>query len=88
MPTSLCMTVNLRELATICNQRLCAHAQAEIRQLFAAIKKVLLDCPKFSDEDKEIFRLLLVPKCETHPVPYCTEAKSCHKYKYLTELVK
>lgn len=88
MPTSLCMTVNLRELATICNQRLCAHAQAEIRQLFAAIKKVLLDCTKFSDEDKEIFRLLLVPKCETHPVPYCTEVKSCHKYKYLTELVK
>lgn len=87
MPTNLVMTVNLRELATICNLRLCMNAQLEIRTLFYEIKDLLLSHPDFDEYDQEIFKLLLVPNCEKHKIAFCTEAKCCGRHKTLDALL-
>lgn len=87
MPTSLVMTVNLRELAAICNLRLCNNAQLEIRNLFYKIKDLLEAHPDFDDNDREIFKLLLVPNCEKHQYAFCTEAKCCGRHKQLSTLL-
>lgn len=87
MPTNLVMTVNLRELAAICNLRLCNNAQLEIRNLFYEIKDLLEAHPDFDENDREIFRLLLVPNCEKHQYAFCTEVKCCGKHKQLSALL-
>ncbi len=87
MPTNLVMTVNLRELAAICNLRLCNNAQLEIRNLFYKIKDLLESHPDFDKNDQEIFKLLLVPNCEKHQYAFCTEAKCCGKHKQLSTLL-
>ena len=87
MPTNLVMTVNLRELAAMCNLRLCNNAQLEIRNLFYKIKDLLISYPDFDDNDREIFKLLLVPNCEKHQYAFCTEVKCCGKHKPLSTLL-
>ena len=87
MPTNLVMTVNLRELAAMCNLRLCNNAQLEIRNLFYKIKDLLESHPDFDENDREIFKLLLVPNCEKHQYAFCTEAKCCGKHKQLSTLL-
>ena len=88
MPTNLVMTVNLRELATICNLRMCTHAQSEISTLMFKIRNTLMNYPNISQEDKEIFDMLLVPACETHSISFCPESKSCGRHKTLKELLE
>ena len=66
--TNLVMSCNLRELFHICNERLCAKAQSEIRAVVKAMK------------DEVIYQLpflipYLQPKCEKFG--YCTESKTC-----------
>ena len=79
--TEICVKMNLRELIHFCNERLCTCAQWEIRQLANKMKKcveeVAPDISKF-----------LVPKCESHEIPYCNEAKnrSCGRHKTIKEL--
>lgn len=87
MPTNLVMTVNLRELAAMCNLRLCNNAQLEIRNLFYKIKDLLESHPDFDENDREIFKLLLVPNCEKHQYTFCTEAKCCGRNKQLSTLL-
>lgn len=87
MPTNLVMTVNLRELAAMCNLRLCNNAQLEIRNLFYKIKDLLEAHPDFDENDREIFKLLLVPNCEKHQYAFCTEVKCCGKHKQLSTLL-
>lgn len=87
MPTNLVMTVNLRELAAMCNLRLCNNAQLEIRNLFYKIKDLLESHPDFDENDQEIFKILLVPNCEKHQYAFCTEAKCCGRHKQLSALL-
>jgi len=85
--TNLVMTVNLRELAAMCNLRLCNNAQLEIRNLFYKIKDLLETHPDFDENDQEIFKILLVPNCEKHQYAFCTEAKCCGRHKQLSTLL-
>lgn len=87
MPTNLAMTVNLRELAAMCNLRLCNNAQLEIRNLFYKIKDLLDAHPDFDENDREIFKILLVPNCEKHQYAFCTEVKCCGRHKQLSTLL-
>lgn len=66
--TNLVMTCNLRELIHICNERLCAKAQSEIRGLIKAIKKEVVEQLPFLEP-------YLQPKCER--LGYCSESVSC-----------
>lgn len=69
------ISMNLRELMHICNERLCNRAQWEIRQLVslmaAEVEKVV---PELSN--------YLVPKCEINiDFPICPESKGCGRHK-------
>ena len=66
--TNLVMSCNLRELIHICNERLCAKAQTEIRELTQAMKdEVIAQLP--------FLKVHLQPKCKKFGK--CTEAKPC-----------
>lgn len=79
--TEICVEMNLRELIHFCNERLCTCAQWEIRQLANKMKK----CVENVTPELAVF---LVPKCESHEIPYCNETKSrsCGKHKTIKEL--
>ena len=67
--SNIVLTCNLRELMHICNERLCACAQAEIRQLFSEIVRQVIDYIPWTSK-------YLVPKCEL--LGYCNEkTRSC-----------
>jgi thymidylate synthase (FAD) len=68
--TNLVMTMNLRELYTVSEIRLCNRAQWEIRGVFGAIKGELM---KF--DDLRGFANHLQPIC--YHLGYCPEPKSC-----------
>ena len=66
--TNLVMSCNLRELIHICNERLCAKAQEEIRTLVTMMKvEVVTQLPFLS--------IYLQPKCKKFGK--CTESKPC-----------
>lgn len=66
--TDIMVTLNLRELIHICNERLCSRAQWEIREVVEEMRDwVSLKYPELAE--------FLVPKCEKFGV--CTEEKSC-----------
>ena len=66
--TNLVMSCNLRELIHICNERLCAKAQTEIRELVQAMKDEVV-------EQLPFLNAYLQPKCVK--LGKCTEAKPC-----------
>ncbi len=68
--TNLVMTMNLRELYTVCEVRLCNKAQWEIRAVFGAIKEELTRV-----EDLKGFATYLQPIC--FHLDYCPEPNSC-----------
>lgn len=71
---SMRKSLNIRELIHICNERLCANAQKEIRELVRQMSfEVSLIMP-FLEE-------FLQPKCEK--IGYCPEFKSCGRKKEL-----
>lgn len=80
--TELYMTANARALIEMSHLRLCARAQAEIRELFQEIKKqVATVAPEITD--------WMVPQCEVNPkYPFCTERKSCGRHPKLDEVYK
>ena len=82
--TEICVKMNLRNLIHFCNERLCACAQWEIRQMAKLmVDEVLKVAPKLKD--------FLVPKCEAHkPYNFCTETKkrSCGKHPIIGDLIK
>lgn len=80
--TTLTMTVNLRELIHICNERMCSRAQWEIRALVhemaACVVEVVPEAKRW-----------LVPKCEKDPDhPFCPERQCCGRHKKLSEVYK
>ena len=88
MPTNLVMTMNLRAMMNFMNERLCSRAQAEIRKMAKLMKDAVINCPDHTDEDKEIVKSILVPKCERYEIPFCPEYQCCGRHKKLKELVK
>lgn len=66
--TDILMTVNLRELMHICNERLCTRAQEEIRELVGKMRDLVLENSPELDE-------FLIPKCKKYG--HCFEEKSC-----------
>jgi thymidylate synthase (FAD) len=78
--TTLVMTMNLRELMSFCNERLCSRAQWEIRCLANKIRESVVEImPEAAT--------MLVPKCERDNAhPFCTEANSCGMHKKLEEV--
>lgn len=87
-PTNLVVTMNLRGLMNFMNERLCTRSQKEIRTMAAFMRNATISCPDHTDEDKEIVKSILVPKCERYEIPFCPEYQSCGKHQKLTELVK
>lgn len=69
--TDIMVTLNLRELMHICNERLCNRAQGEIRDLVHLMRVLAMEEIPHLEE-------FLVPKCEKCGV--CFEEKSCGKY--------
>lgn len=81
-PTTLELSMNLRELIHFCNLRLCTRAQWEIRELAqemrAAVIEVMPEAKRF-----------LVPQCERNTdFPYCTESKSCGRHPRLKDVYR
>ena len=82
--TEICVKMDLRELIHFCNERLCACAQWEIRQLASKMKEKVVEVePKFAP--------YLVPKCEKlSPYNFCTESKkrSCGRHPVIGDIFK
>lgn len=82
--TEICVKMDLRELIHFCNERLCACAQWEIRQLASKMKEKVVEVePKFAP--------YLVPKCEKlSPYSFCTESKkrSCGRHPVIGDIFK
>ena len=66
--TNIVMTLNLRSLIHLCNERLCTHAQKEIRFLVKEMCNTVL-------KDEEWLKPYLQPKCVA--LGKCNEGKSC-----------
>ena len=84
LPNACCsnivMTVNLRQLGHMCNERLCSTAQFPIRMLFKEITRQTVDVLPFMKE-------FLVPKCEM--LGYCNEPRrTCGRKKLKDEVLK
>ncbi len=79
--TSIDVSMDFRNLCHFMNERLCTRAQWEIREVANQMRKCVIEV--FPEAQK-----MLVPKCETHNIPYCPEYKGCGKHKPLKEIVK
>lgn len=76
--TNMVITLNLRSLIHLCNERLCTRAQLEIRQLVQLMVKEVL-------KDNEWLKPYLQPKCES--LGYCPEYKGCGRKPSYNQLV-
>lgn len=86
-PTNIVMTINLRSLANFMNERLCVRAQNEIRSLAKEMKKCVLSLDEWTEDFKDYLdKRILVPKCEKNAIHFCSERKSCKKYKTAKEI--
>lgn len=76
--TNMVITLNLRSLIHLCNERLCTRAQLEIRQLVQLmVKEVLVE--------NGWLKPYLQPKCES--LGYCPEYKGCGRKPSYNQLV-
>lgn len=76
--TNMVITLNLRSLIHLCNERLCTRAQLEIRQLVQLMVKEVL-------KENEWLKPYLQPKCES--LEYCPEHKGCGRKPSYNQLV-
>lgn len=76
--TDLTITINLRSLMNLCNERLCTRTQKEIRTLVN--KMVEAVC-----KEDSWLKQYLVPKCEK--LHYCPEHKCCGRKKSISEVI-
>lgn len=74
--TNIVVSMNLRELIHLCNERLCTRAQGEIRKL---VKEMVQEVVK----GEEWLKSYLVPKCIL--LKGCNEHKSCGYYEALSQ---
>ncbi len=82
--TQICVKMNLRTLIHFCNERLCACAQWEIREMTREMVKAVVAVEPALAE-------FLVPKCEAHaPHCFCTEAKSrsCGRHPVIADVME
>lgn len=86
-PTVIYVTMNIRALMNFFNERLCARASKEIREVAKAMVEAILNADTISKEEKEIFKTIFVPKCEKFSIHACPEREGCGKYKPLKEFV-
>lgn len=80
-PTTIVVTFDLRNLMHFFNERLCAKAQWEIRELAQKMRDCVIEvCSQLA--------VYLVPKCERYGRKYgfCTESKSCDRNPTLDEV--
>lgn len=81
--SQICVKMNLRELIHFCNERLCACAQWEIREMARLMVKAVVEVePELAE--------FLVPKCEKHaPYCFCTETKkrSCGRHPVIGDVM-
>ena len=81
--TRICVKMNLRALIHFCNERLCACAQWEIREMAREmVRAVVAVEPELAP--------FLVPKCEIHaPYCFCTETKkrSCGRHPVISDVM-
>ena len=77
--TNITVSMNIRELMHVCNERLCTCAQEEIRTMVREmVEKVTKELP--------FLKKYLVPKCEM--LGYCNEPKrSCGRKKLRSEVI-
>ena len=88
-PTTIFVTMNLRALSHFMNERLCQRAQGEIRQMANKMKKEIMESPDFTDEEKELFSILLVPKCEQYSeLNFCPEHSGCGRHPSIKDIAK
>lgn len=87
-PTTIYVTMNVRALMNFFNERLCTRAQAEIRHLATSMKIEILAAKDISEEEKEIFNKLFVPKCEKYPTHFCPEIKGCGRHSQLKDFIE
>ncbi|MCI9576105.1 MAG: FAD-dependent thymidylate synthase [Clostridiales bacterium] len=78
--TRLEMTINLRSLIHLMNERLCSRTQWEFRKLANKMRELVVEkCPKLG--------AMLVSKCKVNEIyRYCTEHKSCGRHPKLVEV--
>ena len=76
------ISLNLRELIHLANERLCTRSQWEIRKMVQLmVDEVVRLYPEL--------KYMLVPKCEKYPdFFFCPEHKSCGRHKTIKELKK
>lgn len=79
--TNIVMTMNFRELYTVCSIRLCSRAQWEIRELFWEIKSSIQ-----AEDELTGLADYLQPKCEH--IGYCPEASSCGRMPDKEDVIK
>jgi thymidylate synthase (FAD) len=76
--TNIVVSMNLRELIHLCNERLCTRAQLEIRQLVKEMVKEVI-------KNEEWLKSYLQPKCES--LGFCTEAHgSCGRKPHINDI--
>ena len=79
--TELNIAIDLHNFIHFENLRLCNRAQWEIRKVAELMRDAVI-------KEEPRLKKYIVPKCETHEVPYCTEKKSCKMHKRLNDIVK
>lgn len=80
--TVLEVKMNGRELIHFMNERLCAKAQWEIRELALKMRQCILE-----NEECSVFAEFLVPKCKSGQIHYCPEHKSCGQCPTAKQLI-
>lgn len=75
MESKMVVKMNFRTLMTMSNQRMCARAYWEYRELFRDIAKALME---YSTEWEELVNDYFMPKCELFG--YCPEEHGCGMY--------
>lgn len=86
-PTTIYVTMNIRSLMNFFNERLCARASKEIRDVAYKMKNSILIAEDIDNEEKAIFKTIFVPKCEKYSKHFCPEIQCCGKHPKLNEFI-
>lgn len=83
--TVVYVTMDFRNFFHFLNERLCVMAQKEIRDIAREMARLAIEaCPP------DTIAKYCVPKCESHPIPCCTERKEkrCGRHKSPQEIME
>jgi len=79
--TELNIAIDLHNFIHFENLRLCNRSQWEIRKVAELMRDAVI-------KEEPRLKKYIVPKCEMHEVPYCTEKRSCKMHEKLKDIVK